>query len=118
MYQCDKMVGNLNSGRKKDPNTEYSRMGKKTFYVRQTKNLKNEWIDDPVFQWFKKKHGALWQKQIRAWMNLDVKNYKETKYWQCQCPNTGIMGNYIHNRQPRCASCLSWKNELARLRFE
>ena len=117
MYRCEKMVGNLNSGRKKDPESDYTRMGKKTFYVRQTKNLKDEWVDDTTFQWFKKKHGNLWQKQIRTWMYLDVTRFKEEKHWQCKCPNTGVLGNYIPNRQPRCASCLEWKSELAKLRY-
>jgi len=118
MHMWCKMVGNKNSGRKKDPLTEYSRMGKKTFYVRQTKNLKNEWVDDPVFQWFKRIHGSLWQKQIRAWMIADVKRVKQTKYWRCKCPNTGILGNYVPNRVVKCPRCFEWQNELTQLRYE
>jgi hypothetical protein len=45
MHMCDKMVGNHNSGRKKDPLSEYSRMGKKTLYIKQTKNVKGDWVD-------------------------------------------------------------------------
>ena len=118
MYRCEIMAGNKNSGRKKDPMSEYSRMGKKTFYIKQTKNLKDEWVDDPIFQWFKRKHGALWQKQLRAWMKLDVDRWKIKMWWQCKCPNTGIMGNYIPTRIPKCPTCGEWHNEITRLRYE
>ena len=37
MHMCDKMVGNHNSGRKKSENSDYYRMGKKTFYIKQKK---------------------------------------------------------------------------------
>jgi hypothetical protein len=113
-----KMAGNHNSGRKKDPMSEYSRMGKKTLYIRQTKNLKGEWTDDPLFQWFKRIHGSLWQKQLRTWMRMDVERIKQKNYWQCGCPNQGVQGNYIPNRMPKCPTCGSWKNELAKLRYE
>jgi len=115
---CEIMVGNHNSGRKKDPMSEYSRMGKKTLYIRQTKNLKGEWTDDPLFQWFKRIHGSLWQKQLRTWMRMDVERVKQKNYWQCGCPNKGVQGNYIPNRIPKCPTCNSWKNELAKLRYE
>ena len=117
MYRCEKMAGNRNSGRKKDPMSEYTRLAKKTFYIRQTKNLSGEWVDDPIFQWFKRHHGALWQKQLRAWMRIDVKQYKIDKYWQCKCPNTGITGNWVSNRIPQCVNCEQWKNDLAKLRY-
>ena len=112
------MVGNHNSGRKKDPMTENYRMGKKTFYIKQTKNIKGQWVDHPDFQWFKRKHGSLWQKQLRAWMRLDVKHWKEKSYWQCKCPNEGIMGNYIPKRTVQCPICDSWQNEIIKLRYE
>jgi len=110
------MVGNHNSGRKKDPNTENYRMGKKTFYIKQKKNTKGEWVDDPNFQWFKRKHGSNWQKQLKAWMLLDVRQWKENAHWRCKCPNEGIMGNYIPKRTPQCPICDAWQNEIIRLR--
>ena len=118
MYLCEKMVGNKNSGRKKDPMSEYSRMGKKTLYIKQTKNLKGDWVADTIFQWFRRKHGALWQKQLRAWMKLDVDRWKTKSWWQCKCPNTGVMGNYIPNRIPKCPNCNEWHNEIDKLRYE
>ena len=43
------MAGNKNSGRKKDPLTDYIRMGKKTLYIRQTMSRDTgNWIDDPI----------------------------------------------------------------------
>ena len=118
MYRCDKMVGNHNSGRKKDPNTENYRLAKKTFYIKQKKNQKGEWVDDTIFQWFKRKHGTDWQKQLKAWMRVDVKHWKTHSFWQCKCPNTGVMGNYIPNRIPQCPRCKAWHNEIERLRYE
>ena len=119
MYRCDKMVGNHNSGRKKSTDSEYYRMGKKTFYVKQKKNKKGKWVDDPLFQWFKRKHGSGWQEQVREWMYLDVKAYKRDKFWRCVTwPNTGLLGNYVSTKQPRCQQCGAWRNEITRLRYE
>jgi len=113
------MVGNHNSGRKKDPNTENYRMGKKTFYIKQKKNLKDQWVDDPYFQWFKRKHGSLWQKQLRQWMKLDVDAWREKRFWRCnKCPNTGLLGNYVSRKSPRCQQCGAWQNEIIRLRYK
>ena len=113
------MVGNHNSGRKKSTDSEYYRMGKKTFYNKQKKNIKGKWVDDPIFQWFKRKHGSGWQEQVREWMYLDVKAYKRDKFWRCvACPNTGLLGNYVSRKQPRCQQCGAWKNEITRLRYE
>jgi hypothetical protein len=113
------MVGNHNSGRKKSTDSEYYRMGKKTFYIKQKKNKTGTWVDDPIFQWFKRKHGSLWQAQVRQWMKLDVESYKREKFWRCvKCPNTGLLGNYISRKQPRCHQCGAWKNEITRLRYE
>jgi len=113
------MVGNHNSGRKKDPMTENYRMGKKTFYIKQKKSPSGLWTDDPIFQWFKRKHGSLWQKQIREWIRQDVKAYKKKSFWRCvSCPNTGLLGNYISNKQIRCQQCGAWKNEITRLKYE
>ena len=118
MHMCEKMVGNQNSGRKKDPGTEYYRMGKKTFYVRQTKNLKGDWIDDPMFVWFKRHHGSDWQTMVRQYMKWDVQNWREKSFWRCKCPNTGLLGNYVSRKQPRCVNCKQWQNEICRLRYE
>ena len=119
MYRCDKMVGNHNSGRKRDPNTENYRMGKKTFYIKQKKNIKGGWVDDPYFQWFKRKHGSLWQKQLRQWMKLDVDAWREKSFCRCnKCPNTGLQGNYVSRKSPRCQQCGAWQNEIIRLRYE
>ena len=119
MHMCDKMVGNQNSGRKKDPMSEYSRMGKKTLYIRQTtKDCKN-WIDDTMFQWFKRHHGKHWQTMIRQYMKWDVQNWGEKSFWQCiKCPNTGLLGNYVSRKQPKCPQCGHWQNEIMRLRYE
>jgi len=113
------MVGNHNSGRKKDPNTENYRMGKKTFYIKQKKSISGKWTDDPYFQWFKRKHGSLWQKQLRQWMKLDVDAWREKSFWRCnKCPNTGLLGNYVSRKSPRCQQCGVWQNEITRLRYE
>ena len=113
------MVGNHNSGRKKDPNTENYRMGKKTFYIKQKKSTSGKWTDDPYFQWFKRKHGSLWQKQLRQWMKLDVDSWREKSFWRCvNCPNTGLLGNYVSRKSPRCQQCGAWQNEITRLRYE
>ena len=101
------------SGRKADPLTEYRRYGKKTLYIRQTKNQKGEWVDDPTFQWFKMHYGSRWQDVIRSFMRRSVMEIKETKYWQCnKCPNVGMLGNYHHNRVPKCPKCGQFKNKL------
>ncbi len=118
MHMCEIMAGNHNSGRKKDPLSDRKRLAKKTLYINQTKNLSGDWVDDPIFQWFKRIHGSLWQKQLRTWMRMDVTRVKTEKYWQCKCANTGIAGNYIPNRTPRCPTCKEWKNDLAKLRYE
>ena len=110
------MVGNKNSGRKKDPVSDYIRMGKKTLYIRQTQNSDTgKWIDDPVFTWFKRHHGAKWQSQVREFMRLDVAHYKREHFWRCKCPNHGLLGNYIPNRVPKCHICNTWKNKITEL---
>ena len=119
MHMCDKMVGNHNSGRKKSDNSEYYRMGKKTFYIKQKKTKQGVWVDDPIFTWFKRHHGKAWQKQVREYMRWDVKNWKDTSFWQCiKCPNTGLLGNYVSRKQPKCPQCGHWQNEIMRLRYE
>ena len=77
------MVGNHNSGRKKSTDSEFYRMGKKTFYIKQEKKKNGKWVDDPV-----------------------------------RCPNTGLLGNYVSRKQPRCQQCGAWRNEITRLRYE
>tara|TARA_R100000781_G_C4078808_1_gene127000 strand:- start:269 stop:619 length:351 start_codon:yes stop_codon:yes gene_type:complete len=110
------MVGNKNSGRKKDPVSDYIRMGKKTLYIRQTQSSDTgKWIDDPVFTWFKRHHGAKWQSQVREFMRLDVEQYKREHFWRCLCPNHGLLGNYIPNRVPKCHICGRWKNKITEL---
>ena len=51
-------------------------------------------------------------------MRMDVTRVKTEKYWRCKCANTGVAGNYIPNRTPRCPTCKEWKNDLAKLRYE
>tara|TARA_Y100001938_G_C8060502_1_gene416936 strand:+ start:978 stop:1328 length:351 start_codon:yes stop_codon:yes gene_type:complete len=110
------MVGNKNSGRKKDPVSDYIRMGKKTLYIRQTQSSDTgKWIDDPVFTWFKRHHGAKWQSQVREFMRLDVAHYKREHFWRCKCPNNGLLGNYVPNRVGKCHICNTWKNKITEL---
>ena len=66
-------------------------------------------IDDPIFTWFKRHHGARWQSQVREFMRLDVEHYKREQFWRCKCPNNGLLGNYIPNRLPKCHICNTWK---------
>jgi hypothetical protein len=117
MYRCGKMAGNRNSGRKKDPLSDCTRLAKKTFYVRQTLSPSGKWVDDKWFQWFKIHHGAGWQNQIRRWMRMDAEAYRPKKYWQCHCPNVGVMGNWVSRRVPQCPRCKQWVNDLAKLRY-
>lgn len=108
------MVGNHNSGRKKTQNSEDTRMGKKTLYIKQKLNHDTgTWIDDPVFTWFKRHHGAQWQTQVRDFMREDVKYYKRMSFWQCKCSNHGLLGNYVPNRVPKCHICNTWKNKIS-----
>ena len=110
------MVGNHNSGRKKSQNSEDIRMGKKTLYIKQKLNRDTgKWIDDPIFTWFKRHHGAKWQSQVREFMRLDVEHYKREQFWRCKCPNHGLLGNYIPNRIPKCHICSTWKNKITEL---
>ncbi len=108
------MVGNHNSGRKKSQDSENTRMGKKTLYIKQEYNQNTgTWIDDPVFTWFKRHHGAQWQTQVRDFMREDVKYYKRISFWQCKCRNHGLLGNYVPNRVPKCHICNTWKNKMS-----
>ena len=91
------MVGNKNSGRKKDPVSDYIRMGKKTLYIRQTQSSDTG------------------KSQVREFMRLDVEHYKRESFWRCKCPNNGLLGNYIPNRLPKCHICGSWKNKIVQL---
>ena len=111
-----RMVGNHNSGRKKTQDSENVRMGKKTLYIRQTYNEKTgKWIDDPIFQWFKRHHGAAWQSQVRDFMAEDVYHWKRTAFWRCKCFAVGLLGNYVPNKVPKCHICDTWKNKISKL---
>ena len=119
MHMWCKMVGNKNSGRKKDPLTDYIRMGKKTLYIRQTMSRDTgNWIDDPIFQWFKRHHGAQWQAQVREFMRQDVEHYKTHHFWRCKCPNVGLLGNHVPNKLPKCHICNSWRRQIDKLRYD
>ena len=104
------------SGRKADPNGSRTRYKKITFYVAEHLDF-DGWKLDPTFVWFKRHHGAKWQQKVRQWMYNDVKHWRDPKngnFWRCECPNTGVLGNYIHTRQPQCYKCQQWKNESVR----
>ena len=107
------MAGNHNSGRKPDPLAGQIRHKKITFYVKEYHNYKG-WKLDPIFLWFKRHHGARWQEKVRSWMYNDVAEWKLTRHWRCECPNEGTFGNYMHQRQPKCHTCGTWKNEAVR----
>ncbi len=118
MHMWYKMAGNQNSGRKKDPMSEYSRMGKKTLYIRQTTKNGKDWVDDPIFQWFKRHHGKHWQTMVRQYMKWDVSSWREKSFWRCtKCPNTGLLGNYVSRKQPKCPTCGQWQNDIMKMRY-
>jgi len=106
---CEKMVGNHNSGRKPDPLAGQTRHKKITFYVKETGGKL-----DPIFVWFKRHHGASWQKNVRQYMYNDVKAWKLHRFWRCECDNIGVLGNYVHAQTPKCHRCDTWKNEAVR----
>jgi hypothetical protein len=107
------MAGNHNSGRKPNPQSGEIRHKKITFYVKEYHDF-HGWKLDPTFVWFKRHHGSKWQEKIRAWMYNDVKEWKLTRHWRCECDNRGVLGNYMHLRQPKCHKCGTWKNEAVR----
>jgi|TARA_R110002096_G_C14630608_1_gene724895 hypothetical protein len=110
------MVGNHKSGRKPSAESSYTRTKKVSFYVKEyavTNHDGNivEWVEDPMFLWFKRHHGAQWQARVRAWMHNDIESWKKYHHWRCGCPNRGPLGNYHHNRTPQCQVCKQWKNK-------
>jgi hypothetical protein len=111
------MVGNQNSGRKPDPMTGLTRHKKITFYVKENKDFSG-WKLDPTFVWFKRHHGSKWQEKLRQYMYNDVKAWKLYDFWRCECPNTGVLGNYVHRQTPQCPRCDTWKNEAMRRMHE
>jgi len=110
---CEKMVGNHKSGRKADPMKGQTRHKKVTFYVKEFQDFQG-WKLDPIFVWFKRHHGTRWQERVRQHMYNDVTAWKQTHFWRCECPNTGVLGNYNHLQTPQCNRCQTWKNESVR----
>lgn len=106
------------SGRKPDPYGNYSRHGKKTFYVKQHL-MDGKWQDDHDFQWFVKKHGQNWQRELRIFMRQEVKAWKKL-WWSCECEKvpTNLFSGLNHPRVDRCGKCLEYKNEIARRIYE
>jgi len=112
------MVGNRNSGRKAEANSNDVRYKKRSFYVKEYySHQKDKWIEDPTFTWFRKHHGARWQDQIRTWMRQDVIAWREKSHWRCAC-DSDLHGNYRHINIHKCYSCKTWKNEATRRAYE
>jgi len=111
------------SGRKPNPELNYQRNKKISFYVKEyaETNLNGnitKWIEEPNFQWFKRKHGAQWQAVIRNWIRLDVGPYKK-KMWQCKCPPSyNVPGNLHTSREDKCHKCGQYQNEIKRRIYE
>ena len=110
------MVGNHKSGRKPNPYGGLERSKKYTFYVKEYAHTDSSgnidyWVEDSYFQWFKRHHGGQWQEKVRAFMRYDVQCWRRDHHWQCDCQPIGIIGNWKHNRQPKCHICNKYRRK-------
>ena len=110
------MVGNRNSGRKKEINSELVRYKKRSFYVKEYFN-NGKWVEDPNFTWFRRHYGARWQDEVREWMRQDVVAWRKFSHWRCNCEG-GLYANYRHDRIDKCHTCGEFRTEAIRRTYE